>query len=349
MIENTPACLALIQESQLPENLKTAFIVEFSEILATLHKTADLAFTLKVDSLGDTEIIAASKDAFKHLTQIKNQIEEKRKYLKAPVLSAGTEIDRIAKTLQEVIEPALAHLEQQAKYELLLKKKAKEELHKARAQKLTPYANFIPVNKDYSSMKEADFEQLLQFAITAKENHEEAEKLRLERIKLEQQKKDQEAQELALLREKQHLADAEIAQLRKDQEAELARVRKENDDKAAAERARLRLEIETEIRNRPLPEPPATQPATPSHVQPIQPAPQGIPTTMPPMPTSNNLPPMVAPTSAPVQSTNDFDKFINHLESVPFYITNDAKEKRIQSVIETQLKQLINWAKAEKK
>lgn len=144
-----------IYTKALPEvEIITTELKKFDPIVPKIDEIAALYMPLKIASIDDTEGYEAVREAIKFMVKKRNEVEQKRKELKADSLALGRALDSRAKEITAMLEPIETHLVSE-KNKIDLEIKRIEELKEAkrlaaiqeRADRLTNIGMFHGVNE----------------------------------------------------------------------------------------------------------------------------------------------------------------------------------------------------------
>lgn len=204
-------------ESSAPElekNIKTIQLVPEKVITGTNHVEITIeerfapfeekakewlskALGVVVTDENDEDGMAIAKQGEKFLASIRIAVEKTRVSEKKMYLDGGRFVDSVAKRLQALIEPAEKHLTEQANYKEVQEQKRKNELIKKRYNELLPFldGNIIQVqtNASLGELSEEVYGHMLAGVKKAKEDRDaETERLRLEKVKDDEKRKETE-------------------------------------------------------------------------------------------------------------------------------------------------------------
>lgn len=243
--------LTLIENSKVEvstaQSLKAAFEGAFTQAKEWEAK----AKTIKVTDASQLKEMKLARESRLLLRTVRTDLDKKRKELKSDALNYGRAVDGIATYLKELIEPTEAYLLEQEEFAKRIEEKRIEEMKQARISELTPMGVDVQY-LDLAGMPEPVYAKLLADAKAAMEaRHEEArkaaeaaQKAEADRIAAEKAEADRlELQRLEneRLKREAEAAQAQIEKERAEMEAKLAEerrlaevARKEAEAKAAA-------------------------------------------------------------------------------------------------------------------
>jgi trichohyalin len=164
---------------------------KFQEYADIANEWREKAFAIVVTDETQVELVEQAKIAKKFLQSKRIELEKTRKKLKEQSLEEGRMIDRIAKDLTKIIEPAEDHLELQSKFIEIQIQNKRLQLESSRLEKLKPYLEFVDLDAfDLKTMSDVAFETIFNgamFAHDQKMKREEQERLRLEQERIERE------------------------------------------------------------------------------------------------------------------------------------------------------------------
>lgn len=104
-----------LQSVSIPtfEELITTELKKYDEILPKVQELKDLFMNLEIKSIDDKDGYAKVKEGLKYMITKRNEIESKRKELKADSLKFGKAVDDRAKEIQDMIAPIEDYLRTQ--------------------------------------------------------------------------------------------------------------------------------------------------------------------------------------------------------------------------------------------
>lgn len=189
------------------------------------------------------------------IRKVRTDVENKRKELKADALNYGRTVDAIANELKGLIEPIEEHLLEQEEFAKRIEAARIEEMKQARIAELLPYGvstEFI----DLAGMPEPVYQKLLADSKTAHEALQEsnrkaaeaaqkAEQERLAAEKAEAERLELQRLENERLKREAEAAQAQIEKERAEMEAKLAEERRLA--KLAQEEAERKAEYERQV------------------------------------------------------------------------------------------------------
>lgn len=139
-------------------------VIELKESDAIIEQLRDEYMAIKVDNPQDDAGFKTATTALKRMVRLRNQVEKKRKELKADAVRYGKAVDGEARRLQTLIEPIEAHLKTQADIVRLEQKRLEVEAENKRREEVRGWIKMLndigaPVDPDaLKMMKPADFE-----------------------------------------------------------------------------------------------------------------------------------------------------------------------------------------------
>jgi len=184
----------------------TTELKKFDPIVPKIEEIAAQYMPLKITSIEDTEGYEAVREAIKFMVRKRNEVEQKRKELKADSLALGKALDSRAKEITAMLEPIESHLvAEKNKIDLEIKRIEEEKERKRweainlRADRLTNIGMFHGVNEfiwksaiseteitllniNLETLSDADFDEFLEQTRT-QINEEVAEIKRQEEIR----------------------------------------------------------------------------------------------------------------------------------------------------------------------
>ena len=193
---------------------------------------------IKVTDVTQTEDMAKAREMRLKLKKARTTVENSRKDLKYDIVKQGRAIDTIARYVKDEIQPAEEYLELQEKFIQIKNEKEAETLKAERITKLLKYTDDINVyNLDNMTVEQFD-----SLVATLKEQY---------KVKIEAEKKAEEARLAEIEAEKIRQAERDAENLKLKKEAEVAEAKRVKEAKIAqtkldAERKkREALEAET--------------------------------------------------------------------------------------------------------
>jgi len=187
----------------IPESRQIEITNKFQEYKEIANEWKTKAFSIVVSDETQIELIQEAKKAKDFLGEKRRELEKTRKKLKEQSLEEGRLIDRFAKSLSELIEPAEKHLELQSKFIEIQEQKRRLELESERLEKIKPYIAFLDLNSfDLKTMSDVAFETILNGAMFAYQRDlekQEEEKKKAEELILKNRVFEQRREELKSL------------------------------------------------------------------------------------------------------------------------------------------------------
>jgi len=174
----------LITESGLEktkaESLKTTFS-DFFDIASEWERKAN---EIVVTNETHTEQMKLAREGRLFLKDKRVFIEKTRKNLKDSSLKEGRAIDEIAKYLTNLIEPIEKNLQDKEDFVKNLEQERKIKLSSQRLELLKEFMEFVPMNLDFGSMIDSEFEMLFNGAkLQFEQKQAQIERERIENIK----------------------------------------------------------------------------------------------------------------------------------------------------------------------
>jgi len=203
------------------QELIEAFLPDFS----SAWKLSVQAKDIRVTDPGQKDEIKKARDMRLQLREVRIASEKRRKALKEDSLRRGQAIDKVAKVITQIAEPAEAKLLEMETIAERLEAERKAKLRADRTMKLATYG-VDTTCIDLAGMEEPAFDRLLEDSRLAAEARE-----RAAREADEKRKAEEAAREAERLRLK-----AENDRLRKENEQREAEAKKARDDAARPER-----------------------------------------------------------------------------------------------------------------
>jgi len=267
----------IIEQNGLAGEEGTLLVQEFTSVELTVKEWKEKAFSIVVADKTQVTEMQMAKIVCKKFSEMRLNIEQRRKEIGDPAFRKYKAINAIAKYYQALIEPIEKHLKLQADFlkiesekeverlrleaevkaeEVRIENERKEKLLNSRRIELARYAQYgEPVIS--AETTEEQYQVILSNLQEAKNQHEvEQEQVRLENKRLEEEATAREAQMLrerevaaAKLREQEEMAQiaavkqAEKIELeRKTREAQMLREREEAARQAAIQAEKIELE-----------------------------------------------------------------------------------------------------------
>ncbi len=228
----------IIKSSELSNDKQNALFLAFDDYARITNEWKAKADLIKVNNEDDITAMKEADNARKIIKNVRVEIEHKRKELKESSLREGQMIDKIAKSLKDLIEPIEQDLTQKAQYAEIKQKEREDILRKSRNLEIKEYSEFVPYGLDLAKMNDDDYAKLLNGAKLQYANKI-AEQERLEAERVERQRLEAEEQERIRV---------ENAKLRLEAEARERELREEREklQKMEREKAEKELQIQEE-------------------------------------------------------------------------------------------------------
>jgi hypothetical protein len=237
--------LVILQETGVEKNTAEYLEKVFSEMFTEAKKWVAQADAIKVTDCSQVSEMQKARELRLTLKNIRCDVENKRKAMKADALAKGKAVDGIANVVKALIEPVESHLQMQEDFAKNVESARKHELFKSRLQMLAVYDPNVYESggPDLSDMSHEMFDAMLNGMKMAKEQREEQarkeEEARIaEQKRIEEERAEQERQRQKELNEARARAEAEAEQ-RKKAEAE----RDEADRKAREQQRKADAEL----------------------------------------------------------------------------------------------------------
>ncbi len=239
----------IIKTSGLSDVKQNALFLSFDDYARKANEWKEKADAIIVKSEDDKVAMKEADTARKIIKNIRVDIEKKRKELKDSSLKEGQLIDKIARSLKELIEPIEADLTYKASYAELMQKEREDKLRIERNVMINPYSEFVPFGLNLGTMPEDDFIKLfdgaklqyehkiaenkrLEEERIAKEREEALERERIKaenlRLKIESEAKEK---ELAVERDKIRKLEQDKRQKELEEKERLLKIQKEEENK----------------------------------------------------------------------------------------------------------------------
>lgn len=243
-----------IMAANLPTEKAQALACVFESIHQTAQEWAEKAQALTVKDENDTPAMEMARIGRLHLRQIRLDIEKKRKELGEAALREKQAIDRIAKSLLDLIAPIEQDLKNKELYREIKQQERMEALRLERAAECKGLDAYLPVNINLGALTPEVYKRVKEGAeadraaeIAKEKAREEAEAAKAKALEEETRKAKAKAKELA---EKMKALQAAQAAERQRHEEEAKKAREEAKAAAAArekqeqELSRYKKEIE---------------------------------------------------------------------------------------------------------
>lgn len=259
--------VAVIKESELPEEQGKNLISKFSDFLSKAQQLKLVAYNISIQDVSQKEDMSKAREMRLEAKDIRISADKLRKELKEQSLREGRAIDGLGNIVKAIIVPIEEYLEKQEKFAENIEKERIEKQNAFRLSELQKYTT-TPEMYNFKEMPDEVFNNLLVSVKDAYDKKAEAEakaeqdriaKFQADaeeqaRIKAENDKlkaeADQREKELALEkaeREKKELEDKatrEVEEKKKEEahKAELARIEEEK-KKEREEKEKLEKEL----------------------------------------------------------------------------------------------------------
>lgn len=238
---------ALVAQSGVEAETAVRLQDRFKPFVDQINEWCDKAMALVVTDETQLDKIKEAIVASKALSSVLGDVEKTRKKLKENSLREGQAIDKIARTIRELVEPIKAHIDQQKDFIKLQDLKRREERKKVREQRLIEYVSDTSFY-DLLNMPDEDFDRLFDGIKAAHEARIESEKKeeqdRVAREKAEAQERERVRIENERLKAEAQEKEKQLAQERAKVEAERKAVEEKAQKERAAAEARLKAERE---------------------------------------------------------------------------------------------------------
>lgn len=240
----------IIEKSGLDENKQLDLRTKFSEFKSVAEEWTKKSKEIVVTDESQTDLMLQAKEGRKFLASKRIEIEKLRKKLKDSSLQEGRTIDEVAKKLTALIEPTEVYLKEQETYAERMEAERIRKRTEERINLISPYLE-QGVNVNHFNFNEMDemtfgaiFDTTKNTYLRKKKEQEDAEKKRLEDLRLEKERiENQRLENIRLQKELVEKQEAE-RKLKAEQEKALAeereKARKIQEEKLAEEREKAR-------------------------------------------------------------------------------------------------------------
>lgn len=230
----------LIESSKVELSTAQSLKLAFESAFTQAKEWNEKAKTIKVTDATQLKEMKLARESRLALRKVRTGVEDKRKELKADALSYGKAVDSIANYLKGLIEPTEEYLLEQEEFAKRIEAQRIEELKQARIQELTGWGVDTQY-LDLGGMPDAVYTKMLTDAKAAHEARLEAQRkaeeeaARQEAERIAREKAEADARELQRLENERLKREAEAAQ------AQIEKERAEMEAKLAEERRLAKL------------------------------------------------------------------------------------------------------------
>lgn len=215
----------VIKDSGLQQHDKIQMLLsQFGQDFQEAKEKANEAKNIVVTSIDQKQEMANAKKKRLELRDIRIRVEDTRKELKEDSLREGRAIDGVANLIKALIIPVEEHLEKQEKFAEVLEEKRLSDLVAERIEELSPFVPDVSVY-NFRYMSDETYSALLENSKKAAEAEKIAAK-KAEEDRIAKEKQEKEDQEKIRL---------ENLKLKEEKEALEKKIKDENDAKEKAE------------------------------------------------------------------------------------------------------------------
>lgn len=182
--EPNPAAIQLtktIDQSGLNAGKAAILKDEFLPIINSINEWEDKAMAIIVDNENQKQEMNLARTMRLELKDVRVRADKKRKELKEDSIREGKAIQEVYNYIEMRVKTLEEHLSEQENFAEIQRMKREATLHKERMDIMEPYFEFTPINANYGSMDQDDFDKLLAGARLAKKDKEEQERIRIEK------------------------------------------------------------------------------------------------------------------------------------------------------------------------
>lgn len=216
---------------QAKADLIQAFLPDFS----SAWKLSVQANDINVTDPSQKDEIKKARDMRLQLREVRIASEKRRKALKEDSLRRGQAIDKVAKVITQIAEPAEAKLLEMETIAERLEQERRSKLRADRVMKLAPYL-VDTTCIDLAGMEEAAFARLLEDSRLAAEARERAAREAEEKRKADEAAREAERQRLKAENDRLRMENEQREAEAKKARYESARLEREKADREAAEK-----------------------------------------------------------------------------------------------------------------
>jgi len=234
--------LVILQETGVEKNTAEYLEKVFTELFTEAKKWVAKADAIKVTDCSQVSEMQKARELRLTLKNIRCDVENKRKAMKADALAKGKAVDGIANVVKVMIEPVESYLQEQEDFAKRVEEARINELRRSRMMMLMQYDNEGGTALDVATLSQEQCDAMLNGMKLAKEQREEQtrkeEEARIaEQKRIEEERAEQERQRQKELNEARARAEAEAEQRKKAeaQRDEADRKAREQQRKADAE------------------------------------------------------------------------------------------------------------------
>lgn len=181
--------IEVIKESGVEKSTAEMLEKSFSQFFTQAKEWESKAKALIVTDVSQKKEMAEARKARLALKDIRVAADKKRKELKEDSLRYGKAVQGVYNVIEYLIVPIEKHLQEQEEFEKRIEEKRINDLRIERQTEIAQYAEFVPMNLDFGTMADEDYDKLLtsaKFQFQAKiEAGKKAEAERLEKQRLD--------------------------------------------------------------------------------------------------------------------------------------------------------------------